>query len=510
MKLLTPLQAYELEEKSIKELPISSGQLMENAGESVAIKAIEMIKGIRSAVILIICGKGNNGGDGFAAGASLKRKKIKVILHSIAHEKNIAGDPLKYHESCKKLNIPITYGEKIPNFDAFELIIDGLIGTGLKGQVRVELLGWINWINNKDSKILSIDVPSGLNASSGNIYPEAVKADTTITFGASKVGMLLRYGPKHCGDVQIKNIGFITTDKLEVSGLIWKQFSETTIRSNLKKPKLDLNKCSAGKVLIIAGSRGMTGAAVLSTMSALRSGAGLTITTSLKSLNQIYESTIIEGLTFCLNDNDDGFLKETHFDMIMEKVEWSDSVLLGPGLGRNKSTQKLIKMLVKSINKPLILDADGLYPFKGKLYDLERRKPPLVITPHFGELSRLIGFEKELIISEFPEILDEIQQTFSHTALIKQIPNCIIKKHIVIVNTTGNQGLATAGTGDILSGIISGLISQGYDPFSGACLGSYIHGKASDILTQTKGFRGQIASDLLEIIPKVIVPYEMP
>ncbi len=510
MKLLTPLQAYELEEKSIKELHISSEKLMENAGESVAIKAIEMIKGVRSAIILIICGKGNNGGDGFAAGLYLKREKIKVILHSIANEKNIAGDSLKFHERCKKLNIPITYGKKILDFKSPELIIDGLIGIGLKGQIRGELLDWINWINNNDSKILSIDVPSGLNASSGNIYPEAVKADITITFGASKVGMLLKHGPKYCGDVQIKNIGFIETDKLKVSGLLWEQYSETILRSHLKKPKLDLNKYSAGKVLIIAGSIGMTGAAVLSTMSALRSGAGLTISTSLKSLNQIYESTIIEGLTFCLNDNDDGYLKDTHFDMIMEKVEWSDSVLLGPGLGRNKDTQNLIKMLVKSINKPLILDADGLYPFNGKLYDLERRKHPLVITPHFGELSRLIGFEKEIIISKFPEILDNMQQNFSHTALIKQIPNCIVDKNRVIINTTGNQGLATAGTGDVLSGLLSGLISQGYDPFSAACLGSYIHGKASDILTQTKGFRGQIASDLLEIIPKVIVSFEKP
>ena len=510
MKLLTPLQAYELEEKSIKEVPISSEQLMENAGESVAIKAIEMIKGVSNAIILIVCGKGNNGGDGFAAGAYLKRKNIEVILHSIAHEKNITGDPMKYHKRCRKLNIPITYGKKIPNFGDLDLIIDGLIGIGLKGQMGQELLDWINWINNKDSKILSIDVPSGLNASSGNIYPEAVKADTTITFGAVKVGMLFRYGPKYCGNVQIKNIGFIKIDNLKVSGLFWEQYSEKTVRGHLKKPKLDVNKYSAGKVLIIAGSRGMTGAVVLSTMSALRSGAGLTISTSLKSLNQIYESTIIEGLTFCLNDNDDGFLREKHFDMIMEKVEWSDSVLMGPGLGRNKATQKLIKMLVKSINKPLILDADGLYPFRGKLNDLEIRKYPLVITPHFGELSRLIGIEKEIIISEFPEILKKIQQNFSHTALIKQIPNCIINKHRVIVNTTGNQGLATAGTGDVLSGLISGLISQGYDPFSGACLGSYIHGKASDILNQTKGFRGQIASDLLEIIPKVIVLYEKP
>ena len=506
--ILTTSQAYELENKTVHELPISSYGLMYNAGESVAQKAIEMIGDDKNVHIFIICGKGNNGGDGFATGASLANKKIKVIIHSIVNEKNILGDPLKYHNKCKKMNIPITYGKHFPKINNPEIIIDGLIGIGLKGNVRREILLWINWINDFNSKILSIDIPSGLNSSSGLAKPKSVKAHTTITFGAEKVGMLFRNGPKYCGNVHISDIGFLPIDESNIPGITWKKLSEKNVKSFFSKPRLDLNKYSAGKVLIIAGSRGMTGAAILSTMAALRSGAGLTITTSLKSLNNIYESAIIEGITLCLNDNDNGFLDESHYSSIMEKVECSDSILIGPGLGRNRSTLNLIKLLVQNINKPLVLDADGFYPYKNKLSVLNEKKSPLVITPHFGELSKLTGYDKELIISEFPNVLNKICQGFNHTILVKQIPNCIINKKRGIINTTGNQGLATAGTGDVLAGLISGLIAQGYDSFSAAYLGSFIHGKASDMVSDIKGFRGQVASDLLEMIPKVISAYE--
>ena len=210
--------------------------------------------------------------------------------------------------------------------------------------------------------------------------------------------MYFRNGPEFCGNIIIEDIGFPKIDITNLEGLKWRLLSEDIVKESLNKPKLDLHKYASGKVLIIAGSLGMTGAAILATYGALRCGAGLTITTAPSSINDIYERSIIEGMTLSLDDNNSGFLKMSNFEQIMAKIKWADCVLLGPGLGRAASTQELIINLVESIDKPLILDADGLFPFSNNLDSLNNREFPLVITPHFGELSRLIGIKTDLII----------------------------------------------------------------------------------------------------------------
>ena len=357
-------------------------------------------------------------------------------------------------------------------------------------------------------KILSIDIPTGLNGSNGNVVLDAVKADRTVTFGFTKLGMVLRKGPDYCGTILVRNIGFPKISKDELNGINWKVFTEDKVKKFLKRPELDSNKYTSGKVLIIAGSKGMTGAAILSSNSALRCGAGLTLTTSPESLNDIYETKIIEGLIFQLLDNNKGFLNDSHYDEIMEKVSWADSVLIGPGLGRHPTTKLLIEKLVKSINKPLVLDADGLYPFFGRLNDLSKRKYPLIITPHFGEFSYLCDINKNDIISEFSKVMDSKIKKFHHVILVKQIPICTFSNNSATVNISGNPGMATAGTGDVLAGMIASFIAQGFTPFDSATMAAYIHGKASDKLLETKGYRGQLASDLLDYIPVIIKRYE--
>ena len=321
--------------------------------------------------------------------------------------------------------------------------------------------------------------------------------------------MILKKGPEYCGQIIEENIGFPKISDTELGGINWIKFSEEKCKEILKKPELDNHKYISGKVLIIAGSKGMTGAAILSTSAALRSGAGLTITTTPSSLNHIYETNLIEGITFSLPDEDRGYLDISHYDSIMEKVEWADSVLIGPGLGRNKSTQLLIKKLVESIAKPLILDADGLFPYSDSLNELSSRQTPLIITPHFGEFSRLINIAVEDIISNFPTIMEDTLKVFNHTLLIKQVPICTLNKNKAVVNITGNPGLATAGTGDILSGILASFLSTGLNSFDAATVGAFVQGKSSDELLSYKGIRGQIASDLLETIPSVISKYEL-
>ena len=510
MILLTNDQAKQLDEIAINKYKISSSVLMENAGHYIAIEAISLLKNITDPTIFIICGKGNNGGDGFVAASILYDKGYRVNLHSITKGINIKGDSLQYYNKCKTHNIPMTFGLKFPKQEYPDLIVDGILGTGARGEISKGILSWIRWINKTDSKILSIDIPTGLNGSNGNVVSDAVKADRTVTFGFTKLGMILRKGPDYCGTIIEKNIGFPKILKDELNGINWKIFTEDKVKKFLKRPEIDSNKYTSGKVLIIAGSRGMTGAAILSSNAALRCGAGLTLTTSPESLNDIYENKIIEGLIFQLLDNNKGYLNDSHYDGIMEKVSWADSVLIGPGLGRHPTTKLLIEKLVKSINKPLVLDADGLYPFFGRLNDLSKRKHPLIITPHFGEFSYLCDINKNDIISEFSKVMDSKIKKFHHVTLVKQIPICTFSNTSATVNISGNPGMATAGTGDVLAGMIASFIAQGFSTFDSATMAAYIHGKASDKLLETKGYRGQLASDLLDYIPVIIKRYESP
>ena len=508
MRLLTSEQAHFLDKVTIDEFKIKTSVLMTNAGQAIAAQAKEMITEFSNPKILIFCGKGNNGGDGYAAASILHHEGYSVSIYSIVEENDIKGDSLPFYRDCMSLGIHDYFGEDLKRLEDADLIIDGILGIGLKGHVRDNLRPILNWINSSESKVLSIDVPSGLNSDTGTFDPIAVKANATLTFGAPKVGMHLRLGPEYCGDIIVEDIGFPSLDDVDFPGSEWRFIDQNIVQDHFHKPKNDISKHSAGKVLVIAGSRGMTGAAILSTYGALRSGAGLTITTSPSSLNEIYERSIIEGMTLVLDDDDTGIVGYEHYDLIMDKVGWADSVLLGPGLGRNISTQRLIKKLLKAIEKPLVLDADGLFPFSNDIVSLSQREYPLIITPHFGELARLMGKQKEYIISEFPTSMNMVKEKFDQVCLVKQVPACIVEGKHIRINTTGNPGLATAGTGDVLAGLITSLVSQGVNCYDSASIGAYIHGEVSDHLISDKGFRGQLASDLLEYIPVVIKSYE--
>ena len=508
MRLLTSRQARELDHISMVDMGILGQSLMGNAGKCISNRARTLISDIKNPLILILCGKGNNGGDGFAAASELYHHKYIVHIHSIIREEEIKGDSLQFYNHCKSLTLPMTFGLVVPNMGKPDLIIDALLGTGLKGTLKDDFLNLINWANQKKTKIISVDIPSGLSSNSGTVNNDAIIADDTITFGSPKLGMYFRNGPEFCGNIILEDIGFPKIDITNLKGLRWRLLSEDIIKDSFNKPKLDMHKHASGKVLIIAGSSGMTGAAILATYGALRCGAGLTITTAPSSINDVYERSIIEGMTLPLDDNNSGFLKMSNFEQIMEKMNWADCVLLGPGLGRDASTQELIINLVERIDKPLILDADGLFPFSNNLDPLNDREFPLIITPHFGELSRLIGIRTDLIISDFPSIMTNVMRTFQKTILAKQVPVCVLEGEEATVNISGNPGLATAGTGDVLSGIISGLCAKGMSSFNAASIGAFVHGKASDLVVAENGYRGQIASDLLAKIPDVLKKYE--
>ena len=510
MRILTSEQAYFLDKISTNEFGIKGVDLMGKAGQRIAFNIEEILAKVSKPIILIVCGKGNNGGDGYAAAQILKKRGYSVKIHSTIPANKITNEALFFYNQCIELKISISYGGSIDEKIKADLIIDCILGIGFKGTVRDEIIPILIWVNNADTKVVSIDLPSGLNCDTGVVEPTAIRADFTLALGAPKVGMFLREGPEYCGKVITEDIGFSSIDKRKFPGMCWELNPRQLTRKNFQKPDDLINKYSAGKVLIIAGSKGMTGAAILATYGALRSGAGVTITINPSSLNDIYEKTIIEGMTFSVEDNNSGFLAEEHYDIIMEKIDWADSVVIGPGLGRNPSTQELIKKLVFNVRKPIVLDADGLYPFSNKIEILCQRASPLIITPHLKELARLLGYKKEMILSDFSNVITGIRKKFRQVCVVKQVPACIMFENSIRINTTGNPGLASAGTGDVLTGIIASLVSQGLNCYDAASVGVCIHGQTSDELVERKGYRGQLSSDIVELLPTIIRSYERP
>tara|TARA_B100000686_G_scaffold355344_1_gene473055 strand:+ start:10045 stop:11577 length:1533 start_codon:yes stop_codon:yes gene_type:complete len=508
MRLLTREQARELDNLTMVEMGIEGKSLMGNAGKEVSTIVKNMIVDIDRYKIFIICGKGNNGGDGFSAAAELFIDGFDVEIHSLLSGNYIAGDARFYYQKCIDLNIPISYGYDLPQNKKLDLILDALLGTGFFSPLKKELIPWIKWINASQAKVVSLDIASGLDSNSGLALSECVKPNTTITFGNPKIGMIIRQGKRYSGRYFATDIGFPNLDKIKLPGLKWELFDEITVKRILHKPKDDTDKYNQGKVLVIAGSEGMTGAAILSSMGALRSGCGLTITVVPESLHTVFETNIIEGMTLALPDNKSGYLVEKNLDEILVKSRWADALIIGPGLGRNQSTQELIRELVLKVTVPIVLDADGLYPFASKISDLNQREYPLIITPHLRELGSLLSIDSERIKIDFPRIMTEMMESFKHIALIKQVPICIFNNRQATINSTGNPGLATAGTGDILSGMIGGFLASGINIKYAAGIAAFIHGKASDELVKTNGYRGQIATDILSTIPKVIASYE--
>jgi len=286
------------------------------------------------------------------------------------------------------------------------------------------------------------------------------------------------------------------------------KIDESYIKKSFFSPNKYSNKYNQGKLLIIAGSIGMTGAACLSAMAAHRSGTGVVKIIIPKSLNHIFEIKLTESMTIPISDNNLGYLRIENKDEILEHSNWADTILIGPGLGRNKTTGKLVKTILEFQNKIKILDADGLYYLSGELEFLSNLKSQIILTPHYYEASRLFNFNLDDIISKPGITSNKMSNKINKIVVLKGPTTFLSYKTEVFENTTGNQGLATAGSGDVLAGIISSFTSQGVPPLDAAKMGVYFHGEAADKLLKLKGYRGMIASDLIQVLPNVLKDYE--
>lgn len=518
MKLVSSDQMRKIDKTTIEHEKIPGLVLMEKAGLGSALSGKKMLdEKVKGKKVLIFCGKGNNGGDGFVVGRYLSKWGAKVEFYLLGKKEEVKGDALanlKKVVSLRLLIKQVSKEKELPAELKADLIVDAIFGTGFKGKVTGLEEKAVQLINSSKVKVLSIDTPSGLDVDTGSVEGECVKADYTPTMGLPKVGQFFFPGKSYCGKVEVIDIG-VPQKVVEEQTIHLNLITEEEVRNILPKRPGDAHKGTCGKVFLIAGSTGMTGAATLASLSCLRAGAGMAILGIPQSLNDIMEVKVTEVMTKPLPDvRKKGALALRGLGEIMQALKWADCVALGPGLGQHFETVELVRRLVTRIELPMVIDADGLNAIAKDSSILNQAEAPLILTPHIGELSRLINVPIEEIAKDRIKFASESAKKFNCVVVFKGAPTIVGEpERQVYVNPTGNAGMATAGSGDVLTGVIVGLLAQilmmkrqdiRKTMLESALAGVYIHGLCGDLAKEEKGEMGMIAGDMMEKVPEAL------
>ncbi|HPS64939.1 MAG TPA: NAD(P)H-hydrate dehydratase [Ignavibacteria bacterium] len=499
-----------IEKNLMNKLNLPSLILMENAGLRSADFILQKYNERGCSNILILLGKGNNAGDGMVIARHLISKNIIPYIYFLYPQQEYKNDAKINYDILKNL-IPDKYIFSYENFETgFEnlnkeglIIVDAVFGVGFKGtedEITKKVFDYLN--HNKKGLVIAIDVPSGLSDMI-NAENSILKADYTLSMGVKRLNTVYGGGREFCGEVVKIELGIIENEFENPLKIFMVEKSDVKEMMPAQR-KINSNKYSAGKVFVLAGSRGYTGAGYLSSMSALRTGAGAVIIGFPESLDKIFEIKLTEVIKKPLPENKESGLSEDAFDEIIELIQWSDVTLIGPGLGRSNETQNLIRNIVQNVDKPLVIDADGLYAFKGNTGLLKKDKNQIIITPHYGEFANLLGINYNDINSNFVNYSKKFAAEHNLTLILKNSPSLVTQGNEIILNSTGSENLATVGSGDVLAGIVSGIYSQSKDPLKSAAAANYIHGMCSDILKNKNCGNSVIAGDLIEFIPQAI------
>ena len=509
MKILTSEEMKTIDKKAMKDFSIPGLLLMENAGIQVMLKAKKMLENSKNPSVCVISGKGNNGGDGFVTARHLNKAGIDTSCFLIGRKRDVKGDAKTNLNIASRLGLRIVevanHGAlrkmkaEIPSFD---LIVDAIVGIGGKQKMKGIVADAINAIVDSAKPVISIDVPSGLDADNGVPLGVCVKATETVTLGLPKIGLILYPGADFAGNITVADIG-LPDELLNKGKTSVNLIEKEEIKRILPVKPSDAHKNSMGHVLVLAGSPGYTGAAALTSMGALCSGCGLVTLAVPRSLNTILEIKLTEVITKPLRETESATIGLDAEEEIIDIVEQVDAVAIGPGLGKHPETRALVRKLIMTVDKPMVIDADGLNVLEGDLSLLGKRQNPTVITPHPGEMSRLLGTLTSDVQENRIAVARDIAVKHKIVTVLKGA-RTVVAGHdsSVFINPTGNSGMATAGMGDILTGIISGFISQRLSPFDAAKAGVYLHGLAGDIASDAGSEETLIAGDLLNFLPE--------
>lgn len=519
-------EAKEIDGISIHKIGVPSFVFMERAAMKVADCVAEIAEKKRDR-ILIVCGMGNNGGDGVAAGRILMEQGFEVVIALVGDENSASEEMKQQLFVARNLSIPVITD---PVIAEYSIVVDAIFGIGLTRDVKGDYAGIIAEINESQATVISVDIPSGIDASSGKVLGTAVQADYTVTFGVNKRGLVLFPGTLYAGNVQVADIGFPKSAVEEAAPAVVSYEREDVERLFPKRIKRS-NKGSYGSTLIIAGSKQISGAAYFAAAAAYRVGSGLVRVFTHENNRQMLQTKLPEALLTTYQGTerlpeeymDDTFSKEedvpfleqdsekeeseVFVQQLQDELARASSVVIGPGLGTSRMAELLLHEVLKITDIPVLIDADGLnllsrFPEYFNEDGRIQLSDNFVLTPHLKEMSRLLGQEVEEIQDSL--IDTACRYTKGATLVLKDARTVVSDGMRIYLNQSGNNALAKGGSGDVLSGIIGGLLARGMEPYRAAALGVYLHGLTAEEYVKEGSFSTMLATDILEQLSKLL------
>ncbi len=508
MRLVTAKQMRELDRLTIEQYGIPGHVLMERAGAGATEALLQTFPHARKTSVLIFAGKGNNGGDGLVMARLLKKQGVKCEVMLTAKKDEVTGDALRNLTAFVKMRGKVTEVTDPQQLDFVRdklarcgLIVDALLGTGLNAPVKGLLAGLIDLINTSGAPVVAVVIPSGLDADRGEPLGTAVQAELTVTFGYPKLGQIGEPGASYVGELAIVDIGIapeaLATVRPQVELLTAEEIGV------LVRPRRRVaHKGDFGHLLVLAGARGKSGAALLCGGAALRVGTGLVTLGGPSALNAVFSSVLIEAMTIPLPELPDGsFCLDEN--ATAQAMKGKTAIAFGPGVGVSTDTIGLTRWLLSHSEAPLVIDADGLNCVATDVAVLQKARVPVVLTPHPGEMARLLQVSNAEVQAKRLDVARAFAVEHKCFLVLKGANTIIAAPDgRAWINTTGNPGMASGGMGDVLTGIIGGLLAQGYAPEEACQLGVFLHGYAGDRAAEERGEAGILARDLIERLPE--------
>ena len=492
--LLNSQEMKECDKNTIEYYGIPSAVLMERAALSV-VEEIRRRFLSRSNRILVVCGAGNNGGDGFAIGRLLWLLGYDVKIFFPMDEAKMTSDTKAQYDIVLKYQIPVL--KEMEDFSC-DILVDALFGIGLSREIQGRLKDILNKINAVLAYKVAVDIPSGISTDDGTIMGTAFRADLTVTFGFAKIGQILYPGAEYCGKLLVADIGINDKSFLEAEPF-GRILDQETAKALLPKRKPYSNKGSYGKVLIIAGSPKMAGAAYLSAKAAYYSGSGLVRILTAEENREILLGRLPEAIVTTYD------AKQPDMEQVAGCIEWADAVLIGPGLGTDETAKQLVTYVAKKSELPVVFDADALNVLAKDMELLKTSDCKKIVTPHLGEMSRMRNMDIEKIQKQLIPVARDFAKEYGTVCILKDARTVTGQPDgRFYINATGNHGMATGGSGDVLAGLTVGLLAQGLDAEIAAPLSCYLHGAAGDLAARNNGTYSMLAGDILEQIPTAI------
>jgi NAD(P)H-hydrate epimerase len=529
MKVVTAAQMKRLEQQCYEETGLPGVILMENAALALKEQCLAFLGGkgrdgslisgsgnfdLKRARVIVVAGTGGNGGDGIALARHLHLSGPDTQILLVGDAGGMRGDAKFNLDIARRLGIKIDtmpVGDGLIDIpyalEGADLVVDALFGIGLDRCVEGSFEYVIDMMNTYGKYIISADIPSGVNADTGHVMGKAVMANKTVTFGYPKPGMLLYPGAAFAGEIITADICLPYSPDADSESRIT-IYADDEIPALLPKRSARSNKGTYGRILGFAGSAGMPGAAVLSAEAAYRAGAGYVCAAVTSHVGGIIQSCLKEVVTLVVPDRGGMFFRRS-IDMAADEMERANVIYIGPGLGRAQHVTEFVEAVITAARAPLVIDADALNALSENINIFKNIQVPCIITPHPGEMSRLTGLPTGDIMDNTIQIAQEFAREFDVVVCLKDARSvCANADGDVYINITGDTTLAKAGSGDILTGVIAGLLAQGCEPFVAASLGMYLHGKAGETAGRELSKRGALASDVLRHIPSVLGSYE--